>query len=316
MLGLTPARSQHLAPPTEPLAGEILVNAIPEPASLESTTHDEHSEPGSPELEPPAPNPEIGWEFSGQRELNATTISEQEYYGDCPGRQRNYIRARFFSSEMPPADRRRVVVRNITRGLDDDPFPYTDREYDEGRSSEATKMRFGTKHSGRYFHVLPGMNEFEYEIKARRRGPVLKTGTFTAEITRDLQRIQRDATYGEDEVCANDRVDLDVCADVRDRQKWSCPDGSIIRSELFPDDSRVITEIHNHTDHTIEVSINGRMRRIFPGSYYDFDNRYPSIRYESNGERRSRSLTSGTRYRFYEKDGQVRIEEYRRHSRW
>ncbi|MEM8643002.1 MAG: hypothetical protein AAGG51_29920 [Cyanobacteria bacterium P01_G01_bin.54] len=272
---------------------------------------------GAPPVdEPSPPPPEIGWDFLGQQQLNAVTIAETEYYGDCPGHKRDYVEARFFSSQTPPARRHRVVVRNVTRGLDDDPFPYTDREYDEGRVSERTKMRFGTKHSGRYFHVLPGINAFEYEIKARRRGPVIDSGNFTAEITRDLNRVQRDATFGQDRVCANTSVSLNVCADVRDRHKWSCPNGSIIRSQIFPDSSRIITEIHNHTNQTIEVSISGWRRRLHPGDYYDVDDRYPSLRYEINDERRSRSLTAGTRYRFYEKDGEIRLGEYRRHSRW
>lgn len=260
--------------------------------------------------------PELGWEFLGQRELNHFALKETEYYGECPGYKRRHIKASFTSSETPPADRRRVVVRNITRGVDDDPFPYTDREYYEGRSSEATKMRFGDEHSGRYFHVLPGENMFEYEIKQRRRGPVIDSGTFTATIDRDLTRIERNATFGKDRVCANTSVSVDVCADVRDREKWECPNGKILRSEIFPDDPWVRTQLHNRTDHTISVSINGRMTRIFPGSYEEFHSDYPSVRYESNGERRSRSLTSGTRYRLYERDGKLRVGEYRGRSGW
>jgi len=263
-----------------------------------------------------SPPPEVGWEFLGRQSLNTAIISETEYYSECPGRTDNHIEARFTSRETPPAGQRRVVVRNVTPGLDDDPSPYTDREYYEGRASEATKMRFGTKHSNRYFHVLPGENQFEYEIKEHRRGPVIDAGKFSATIARNLQRVQRDATFEKDKVCANSSVSLDVCADVRNRHKWSCPNGNIIKSEIFPDDRRIITEIHNHTDRTIKVFIDGRKRRINEGGYVDFDDRHPSVRFESGGQRKWHSLTAGTRYRFYKRDCKIGFEKYRRHSGW
>lgn len=290
----------------------LLVLGLHTLATAQSVDPPQIEESPNPIETPVPPQPEVGWVFLGQRELNQTVLQEVEYFGDCPGEEVATVEARFTSAQTPPADKRRVMIRNITRGMDSDPYPYTDREYEEGGLSEATNMRFGLEHSGRYFHVMPGENTFEYEIRVSRRGAVLESGTFTAYIGRELQRVQRDATYGEDRVCANPNVALDVCADIRDRHKWSCPNGRIIESEVFPSDPRITTAIYNDTRNTLEVAINGRMHRIYPGSYLEFEDYNPSVTYETGSGRTSRSLTAGTRYRFYLRDNQLRIDEYRR----
>ena len=140
------------------------------------------------ETEPP---PEIGWEFLGSRELNQVEINETKYKGECPGYSWSSQEARFTSSTTPPARKRRVIVKNITRGVASDPYPYTDREYYDGRSSEGTEMIFGTKHHSKYFRVLDGDNKFEYEIKERDR--VLESGVFIAVIKRNIDVRQRDS---------------------------------------------------------------------------------------------------------------------------
>lgn len=258
---------------------------------------------------PEAPRaPEIGWEFVGSRTLNAATIEDIEYTGQCPGEEVGDIRASFTSEQHPPAPRHRVIVRNITRGMESNPAPFTNREYNSGRASEATVMRFGTSHSGRFFHVLPGENQFEYEILERRR-PVT-TGQFTATIARNLRQIERDAEWKSDRVCANSSVALGVCADIRDREQLTCPN-RVLETRLFPNNANVITAIHNRTGRAIDFSLNNRMTQLFPGSYTNISDNFLNVQYQkADGTMQRENLTRGTRYQFYESGGQLRFGTY------
>ncbi|KAM3095311.1 hypothetical protein ACKFKF_25305 [Phormidesmis sp. 146-12] len=109
---------------------------------------------------------------------------------------RNYTdepasRAVFISKTMP-APGLRVVIRNITPGIDQNPSPYTDREYDKAPTSEGFKVNVGVAHSGRYLAVREGKNDFSYEIK--RANSVIESGSFTATIQRQTKAITRDET--------------------------------------------------------------------------------------------------------------------------
>lgn len=258
---------------------------------------------------PEAPRaPEIGWEFVGSRALNTATIEDIEFTGQCPGEEVGEIRASFTSEQNPPAPRHRVIVRNITRGVESNPAPFTNREYNSGRASEATVMRFGTDHSGRFFHVLPGENQFEYEILERRR-PVA-TGQFTATIARDLRQIERSAEWKSDRVCANSSVSLGVCADIRDREQLTCPN-RVLETRLFPNNANVITAIHNRTGRVIDFSINNRMTQLFPGSYTNITDNFLNVQYQqADGTMQRENLTRGTRYQFHESGGQLRFGSY------
>ncbi|TVQ53505.1 MAG: hypothetical protein EA366_12870 [Spirulina sp. DLM2.Bin59] len=257
----------------------------------------------------PETSPAIGWEFVGSRTLNSATIEDREYTGQCPGQAAGSIRASFTSEQNPPAPRHRVIVRNITRGVGNNPAPFTNREYHRGLASEETVMRFGTGHSGRFLHVLPGENEFEYEILERRR-PVA-TGQFTATIARDLRQIQRDAEWKEDRVCANSAVALGVCADIRDRQRLTCPDDRVLETHLFPNNANVITAIHNRTGRIIDFSLNNRMRQLFPGSHTQITDNFVNVQYQrADGTMQRENLTRGTRYQFYESAGQLQFGTY------
>lgn len=206
---------------------------------------------------------EIGWEFLGSRDLNTASITQTEYEGECPGTDESYIEAQFTSDRTPPAPRRRVVVRNVTRGVSSDPYPYTERDYDEGRSSEATRMEFGTNHSGRRFRVLEGENEFEYEILERRQ--VIDSGRFTANIERLVDVQRRDTTAQTESVCMNSAVGLNVCADVRSRTTYTCPGGRVLRSVMTPNNSEISTLISNQTSWYMEYWINGRFEQLPSG---------------------------------------------------
>lgn len=168
--------------------------------------------------------PPVGFIVDGQSELNAASITDIEYRGECPGQQAGTAAARFMSTTTPPAPGRRVVVRNVSLGVRDNPFPFTDRDYSQGRSSEATLMSYGTKQELKTFSVIPGVNNFEYEIRQSDR--VIDKGNFQATIQfqKDVER--RWADCNREQYCTNGKS-LDKCEDrnLRYRTKCTCPGG-------------------------------------------------------------------------------------------
>jgi hypothetical protein len=248
---------------------------------------------------------EIGWEFLGNRDLNQASITQTQYEGECPGTDDSYVEARFTSDRTPPGPRRRVIVRNITRGLASDPYPYTERDYDEGRSSEATRMEFGTRHSGRRFRVLEGENEFEYEIRERRQ--VIDSGRFTANIEQLVDVQRRDATAQTESVCMNSAVGLNVCADVRTRTNYTCPGGRVLRSVMQPNNPEISTLISNQTPWSMEYWVNGRIQQLPSGRERIYTGNSLSVEFQANpncsgwaGCQPSQTLTlqPGRRYQF------------------
>ncbi|WP_293077099.1 hypothetical protein [Moorena sp. SIO3H5] len=271
------------------------------------------------------PAPEIGWEFLGSRELNQTEIHEIDYVGECPGYSSSYREARFTSITTPPARKRRVIVRNITRGVASDPYPYTDREYDHGRSSEGTRMSFGTRHDSKEFHVLDGENTFEYEIKERDR--VLESGVFTAVIKRNIDVRQRDSYPITKSVCMNSEVPMSLCADIRTLTQYKCGSDWVIQSFIQPNTTEVGTLISNQTPYSVKYWINDRIQKLSSGSERIYTNNFLNIKFKScsvgtgDGKNakdctnKTRSLERGKRYKFtvseldYES---VDIEDYSR----
>lgn len=144
---------------------------------------------------------QIGWEFSGTSELNKASITETKFIGQCSGISSDSLSARFISSKTPPAPTRRVVVKNITRGLDSNPYPYTDREYNRSRSSEGTQMAFGTRHEEKNLTVIEGENIFEYDIKENKN--VIDSGQFTAFINKVVQIKARNAVPSTQRKCVH-----------------------------------------------------------------------------------------------------------------
>ena len=109
----------------------------------------------------------------------------------------------FFSHNTPTSPGRRVIITNVTRGLNRDPLPYTDREYERGQISEKTKVSFGSQHDRRKLVVLPGRNLFKYEIVQTEDDNDLETilaaGTFSAVAQKKSFYIR---LYDENELCA------------------------------------------------------------------------------------------------------------------
>ncbi|MBD2354904.1 hypothetical protein H6G41_09755 [Tolypothrix sp. FACHB-123] len=125
-------------------------------------------------------NSEVGFEIEGQSQLNQIVIPLFRYVGECPSSAvyATKVTAWFTSSTEPPSKGRRVIIRNISRGMSPDKFPFTDRDYSKGRASESTDIIFGTKHSNNIFVVRENTNEFEYEI--RQDNSVVERGQFSA----------------------------------------------------------------------------------------------------------------------------------------
>lgn len=243
---------------------------------------------------------EVGWEFLGSRELNQTSITEIKYEGQCPGTELISQEARFISSETPPAPGRRVVVRNVTRGVASDSYPYTDREYDEGKSSEPTRMAFGTSHSGKRLHVLEGENKFEYEIKERNR--VIDSGSFSAVIEKQIDSRRRDATVSRESVCMNSSIPLNVCADIRNQTQHKCPNGRVLQTFVEPNNREISTFISNQTFTNMVYVMNGEIQRLSSGDNRTYRSNSLSIEFNPScttcSPTRTVNLQPGRRYKF------------------
>lgn len=98
----------------------------------------------------------------------------------------------FISRTTPPALGLRVIIRNVTFDINQNPSPYTDREYDKIPTSEGFEVDFGTQHNGGYLAVREGQNNFLYEIK--RANTVIESGSFTATIRHQTKTIARNET--------------------------------------------------------------------------------------------------------------------------
>lgn len=112
---------------------------------------------------------QAGLEFAGSQTRNMGTVAEG-------------FRAWFVSPTLPPAPNLRVIIRNVTTSINQNPSPYTERTYDKGWISEELTLGFGIQHNGDVFVLTDGKNDFTYEIKQGDR--VLELGAFNATITR------------------------------------------------------------------------------------------------------------------------------------
>ena len=156
--------------------------------------------------------------------INLIQFKRTEYIGACAGTvfSPDSQSARFVSSKTPPGPNRRVMIKNVTDGMETNPYPYTDRGYNKGEFSEDFAFKLGNSHKTRTFSVLEGENKFLYEIKENNQ--VIEQGALTAEVS-----IQSLGTFPREQIC-QDRVecrDTSYCRDSKGRKR-SC------RRECFP----------------------------------------------------------------------------------
>ncbi|MEG5034668.1 hypothetical protein [Microcoleus sp. AT3-D2] len=156
--------------------------------------------------------------------INLIQFKRIEYVGPCAGTvfSPDSQSARFVSSKTPPGPNRRVMIKNVTDGMETNPYPYTDRGYNKGEFSEDFGFKLGNSHKTRTFSVLEGENKFLYEIKENDQ--VIEQGALTAEVS-----IQNLGTFPRQQIC-QDKVECRDTSDCRDSKgkKRSC------RRECFP----------------------------------------------------------------------------------
>ncbi|MBW4476648.1 MAG: hypothetical protein KME54_07180 [Tolypothrix brevis GSE-NOS-MK-07-07A] len=262
----------------------------------------------------PQSSADIGWEFEGSQELNKGSIQEIEYEGECPGKDSRSIKAWFTSSKTPPAPKRRVIVKNVTRGLESNPYPYTDREYQKGKSSESTQIIFGTSHRGSNFIVMESENEFQYEIKENKT--VIDSGSFIAVIDKELDVRRRDATVTKNSVCFNSAVDLNVCADIRNKTEYTCPNNKILRSIVEPNNPEITTIISNQMFGDVVYVLNGNIYTLRPGEEKRYTAGSLSIQFNSTcpvgckPKTPPQSLQPGKRYQFKSSSGFIQLVDF------
>jgi len=156
--------------------------------------------------------------------INFIQFKRVEYVGTCPGTviSPDSQSARFVSTKTPAGPNRRVIIKNVTDGMETNPYPYTDRGYNKGEFSEDFGFKLGNSHKTRNFSVLEGENKFLYEIKENDQ--VIEQGALTAEVS-----IQNLGTFPRQQIC-QDQVECRDTSDCRDSKgkKRSC------RRECFP----------------------------------------------------------------------------------
>jgi hypothetical protein len=258
----------------------------------------------------------IGWEFEGSRDLNKGSIKKIEYDGECPGTDPGSITGWFTSSKTLPAPRRRVIVKNVTRGLDSNPYPFTDREYQKGKSSEQTQMMIGTRHRGSNLIIMEGENEFQYEIKENKK--VVDSGSFIAVIDQEIDVRRRDATVNKKSICFNSDVAVNVCADIRTKTEYTCPNNTILRSIVEPNNPEITTLISNQTFGDMVYILNNNIYTLRPGE----EKRYTagSLSIQFNPACRNRSncrpttapqlLQRGKRYQFKSSSDSIKLVDF------
>jgi hypothetical protein len=171
-------------------------------------------------------NGKVGFEIIGNAVINSFVIPEIIYTGECPGTKLESQEAMFFSNTTSTAPNRRVIITNVTRGLNRDPLPYTDREYQEGQISEKTQVTLGLEHDEENFVVLAGQNQFNYEIVQIEEDDDLETileeGSFVATAQKESRYVERNQEPVEETYCPNNDKYCDS-EEQKVRTVYKCP---------------------------------------------------------------------------------------------
>jgi hypothetical protein len=120
------------------------------------------------------------------------TLVNINYYGQCPGYSKGTTDAWFRSETTATAPNLRVKVKNVTEGMNKDPYPFTDREYDKGNRSEHTVLKPSHRHRGSTFSVINGLNKFKYKIyDTANDNAVVEKGEFEVNIFIDVLNVEK-----------------------------------------------------------------------------------------------------------------------------
>lgn len=170
--------------------------------------------------------PPVGFEFKGESSgLNQAKATATKSVGDCARESEEpvHLKAYFLSSVTPPAAGRRVVISNITEGVNPSKAPYTDREYDKGRVSQGITMTPGYDHHGSALVFIPNqVNEFGFEILENKQ--VVERGSFQAVINVNTETVERNANWKTELFCIDTgTTNMLGCRSPGTREKGVCP---------------------------------------------------------------------------------------------
>jgi hypothetical protein len=138
--------------------------------------------------------------FNGKNfDANLIKFKRTDYVGQCPGNVflQETVKGKFSYPDIPPAENRRVTISNVTKGLDGNPFPYTDREYSRGRYSENFEIKLNPEHKDSAFAVIEGGNNLEFQIKENDK--ILGKGTFLVNV-----QVENLGVFKRDRVCESE----------------------------------------------------------------------------------------------------------------
>lgn len=166
--------------------------------------------------------PQVGLEFEGFG-LNQAQVTVTKFFGDCPGEEVKNIKAYFISSVNPPAQGRRVIVRNVTEGINSREAPHSNREYNSGRSSQGINLSPGTRHTDRSLVFIPNkINVFEFDIVQNNQ--IVEQGLFDADLKANTQNLQRNINWVSETFCiTTGNTNINNCQNLGTRDKGSCP---------------------------------------------------------------------------------------------
>lgn len=170
---------------------------------------------------------DVGWQAVGNPTMNALSLPVYRYVGDCPGGGVGRITAAFRSATTQPAEDLEVEIRNVTAGIDSDPYPQIERDYDEGSASERADIGFGADQirvfiGRRTIAVMPGLNQFEYAIKDGDR--IVEQGEFATRVV-PQPIVQSRASQQRTEQYCQTGGSVSSCDrdNIRTRYIWQCP---------------------------------------------------------------------------------------------
>lgn len=156
--------------------------------------------------------------------INQITVNRIDFIGDCPGQGVDRIDGVAFRAEPPPAPSHRILITNQTTG------GFTDREYDERRSSsEAFVVAIGQGQHGSFLSLAPGLNTFTYAVRQTKPQQQIASGVARLWVKEErLTRSRSFSTINVDQYCLLSRSrDLSSCANglTTVERTGVCPDG-------------------------------------------------------------------------------------------